>query len=234
MVVSSPQRVAESAQSSRSEQLFAQLEESGIAGRAAAVVVHRAVIAAHWARSRRRCVLLKRELAGRLPYSPPPDGVTIAPFDGLSDEPLAGLWTGTEAARMRAHLRRRMDAGIICLAAWEEDRIVAYNLLGPTGAEDVGTAPGTCFGLDLYERRSARGRGVGLALLAASLSYTRDLGFARQATIAPERDLSLIVAATQQLGFTVAGRAERLEMLGRVSWSWPLHGSICCGPRLIV
>ena len=233
MVVSSPQR-AHSAELLRSEQLYSQLEESGVAGRAAAVVLHRAVIAAHWARSRRRCVLLKRELTGSLPSRPPPDGVTIAAFDGLSDEPLAGLWTGTESARMRAHLRRRMQAGIICLAAWEEGRIVAYDLLGPAGAEDVGTAPGTCFGLDLYERRSARGRGVGLALLAASLSYTRDLGFARQATIAPERDLPLIVAATQLLGFTVAGRAERLEMLGRVSWSWPLHGSICCGPRLIV
>jgi GNAT superfamily N-acetyltransferase len=233
MVVSSPQR-ADSPDVSRSEQLFSQLEENGIAGRAAAVVLHRAVIAAHWARSRQRCVLLRRELAGMLPSSPPPDGVTIAPFDGSSDEPLAGMWTDTEAARMRAHLRRRMEAGIICLAAWEEDRIVAYDLLGPAGAEDVGTAPGTCFGLNLYERRSARGRGVGLALLAASLSYARDLGFARHATIAPERNEPLITAATQLLGFTIAGRAERLQMLGRVSWSWPLHGSICCGLRLIV
>ena len=89
---------------------------------------------------------------------------------------------------MRAHLRRRMDAGILCLAAWEGGRIVAYDLLGPDGAEDVTTSPGTCFGLNLYERRESRGRGIGLGLLAASLPYTRDLGFARQATIVLERN----------------------------------------------
>ena len=206
MVVSSPQR-AHSAELLRSEQLYSQLEESGVAGRAAAVVLHRAVIAAHWARSRRRCVLLERELTGSLPSGPPPDGVTIAAFDGLSDEPLAGLWTGTRARACAPTCGARMQAGIICLAAWEEGRIVAYDLLGPAGAEDVGDGTGNVLRSRPLQRRSARGRGIGLALLAASLSYTRELGFARQATIVPERDLPLIVAATQLLGFTVAGRA---------------------------
>jgi GNAT superfamily N-acetyltransferase/acyl carrier protein len=219
---------------SRVERLFSQLEEGGVAGRAAAGVLHRAVIGAHWTRSRQRCVVLKRTLEGELPYAPLPDGVTIAPYDGASEEPLAEIWTATQAVRMRAHLRRRMEAGIVCLAAWEDGRIVAYDLLGPSGAEDVGTAPGTCLGLNLYERRSSRGRGIGLALLAASLPYTRDLGFSRQATIVLERNRPMIAAATQLLGFSVAGRAERRELLGRVSWSWRLHGSICCGPRLIV
>ena len=127
------------------------------------------VIVAHWARARQPCVILARDLAGELPEIPLPPGVTIAPYDGASDEPLAGIWTSTQAARMRAHLRRRMDAGILCLAAWEGGRIVAYDLLGPHGAEDVTTSPGTCFGLNLYERRESRGRGIGLALLAASL-----------------------------------------------------------------
>jgi GNAT superfamily N-acetyltransferase len=135
---------------------------------------------------------------------------------------------------MRAHLRRRMAAGIICLAAWEGERIVAYDLLGPTGAEDVSTAAGTCFGLNLYERRSSRGRGIGLALLAASLAHTRDLGFSRQATIVLERNRPMIAATTQMLGFEITGHAERTELLGRVSWTWPRHGSICRGPRLVV
>jgi GNAT superfamily N-acetyltransferase len=79
-----------------------------------------------------------------------------------------------------------------------------------------------------------RGRGIGLALLAASLPYTRDLGFSRQATIVLERNRPMIAAATQLLGFTVGGCAQRSELLGRVHWSWQRHGSTCSGPRLVI
>jgi acyl carrier protein/GNAT superfamily N-acetyltransferase len=218
----------------RSERLFLQLERHGPGGRAAAGALHRSVIAAHWLRAQQRCVILARDLGGELPELAPPAGITIAPYDGVSDGPLAGIWTSTQAGRMRSHLRRRMDTGILCLAAWEGERIVAYDLLGPDGAEDVATYPGTCFGLNLYERREVRGRGIGLALLAASLPYTRDLGFSRQATIVLERNRPMIAAATQLLGFTVGGCAQRSELLGRVHWSWQRHGSTCSGPRLVI
>jgi GNAT superfamily N-acetyltransferase/acyl carrier protein len=219
---------------SRIEQLLLQLEGRGPGSRAAAGALHRSVIVAHWLRARQPCVILARDLEGELPEARIPGGVTIAPYDGVSDRPLAGIWTSTQAGRMRSHLRRRMEAGILCLAAWEGERIVAYDLLGPAGAEDVTTSPGTCFGLNLYERREARGRGIGLALLAASLPYTRDLGFSRQATIVLERNRPMIAAATQLLGFTVCGRAQRSELLGRVHWSWQRHGSTCSGPRLVI
>jgi GNAT superfamily N-acetyltransferase/acyl carrier protein len=219
---------------SRIERLFLQLEERGPAGRSAAHALHRAVIGAHWARSRQPCLVLERELSGSLPQIALPAGIAIAPYDGLSAAPLAGIWTETQAGRMGAHLRRRMQGGMRCLAAWEDGRIVAYDLIGPTGAEDVATKPGTCFGLGLYERRASRCRGIGLALLSASLPYARELGFARQATIVLERNLPMIAAATQVLGFAVTGRAERSERLGRVAWTWRQHGSICTGPRLFV
>jgi GNAT superfamily N-acetyltransferase len=219
---------------SRGEPLFRRLEARGAGGRAAAAALHRAVILAHWARAHQPCVVLARELTGALPEVPLPEGVAVAPYDGRSDEPLAGIWTQTQAARMRDHLRQRMDAGIVCLAAWEAGRIIAYDLLAPDGAEDVATSPGTCFGLDLYERRESRGRGIGLGLLGASLPYARALGCARQATIVLERNSPMITAATQLLGFAVAGRAQRSEVLGRVRWSWQRHGSICSGPRLVV
>jgi GNAT superfamily N-acetyltransferase/acyl carrier protein len=219
---------------SRVELLFLQLEARGATGRVAAGAVHRAVLLAHWTRAHQPCVVLARDLTGDLPDVPLPPGVTIAPYDGSSDEPLAGMWTATQAARMRAHLRRRMDAGILCLAAWEGGRIVAYDLLAPDGSEDVATSAGTCFGLNLYERRESRGRGIGVGLLGASLGYTRDLGFSRQATIVLERNRPMIAAATQLLGFAVAGRAERTEVLGRIRWSWQRHGSICSGPRLVI
>jgi GNAT superfamily N-acetyltransferase len=229
-----PAAAAEHPGAPRGESRFVQLESRGIAGRAAAAALHRGAVAAHWARAHQPCVILARDLAADLPDVPLPPGVTIAAYDGVSEEPLAGIWTATQAARLRSRLRRHMDAGILCLAAWEDGRIVAYDLLGPHGAEDVTTSPGTCFGLNLYERREARGRGIGLGLLAASLPYTRDRGFARQATIVLERNRPMIAAATQLLGFAVAGRAERTEVLGRVRWSWQRHGSTCSGPRLVI
>jgi GNAT superfamily N-acetyltransferase/acyl carrier protein len=219
---------------SRMERLFTRLEGRGIASRAVAGVLHSGVIGAHWAHSRQPCVLLARDLEGDLPEVKLPPGIAIARFDGSSDAPLDDIWTVTQAARMRAHLHRRMESGVICLAAWEGERIVAYDLLGPAGSEDVTASNGTCLGLNLYERREARGRGIGLALLAASLPYTRELGFTRQATIVLERNRPMIAAATQILGFAVIGRAERSELLGRVRWSWRRHGSVCQGPRLVV
>ena len=219
---------------SRFERLFHRLEQRGVAGRTAAHALHGAAIGAHWTHSQSRCLVLERDLTGELPAFSLPDGVTVAPYDGASDAPLAGIWTATQAHRRRAHLRRRMQSGILCLAAWEGGRIVAFDLIGPTGAEDVATRPGTCFGLDLYERRSSRGRGIGLGLLAASLQYAHDLGFSRQATIVLERNRPMIAAATQMLGFSVAGHAERTARLGRVTWTWRLHGSTCSGPKLFI
>jgi GNAT superfamily N-acetyltransferase/acyl carrier protein len=219
---------------SRFERLFHRLEQRGVAGRTAAHALHGAVIGAHWTHSQSRCLVLERELTGQLPAISLPSGVTIAPYDGASDVPLAGIWTATQAHRRRAHLRRRMQSGIVCLAAWEHQRIVAFDLIGPTGAEDVATRPGTCFGLDLYERRSSRGRGIGLGLLAASLRHARDLGFSRQATIVLERNRPMIAAATQMLGFTVTGHAARAGRLGRVTWTWRMHGSTCSGPKLFI
>jgi GNAT superfamily N-acetyltransferase/acyl carrier protein len=229
-----PRSVGEQPGVSRLERVFAGLERHGVPGRAAAHALHSGVAGARWARSRQPCVVLARDLTGDLPEIALPEGVTVARFDGASDAPLAGIWTATQAAGMRAKLRRRMDAGIVCLAAWEDERIVAYDLLSATGAEDVVASRGTCFGLNLYERRSVRGRGIGLALLAASLPYSRELGFARQATIVLERNRPMIAAATQLLGFAVTGHAERTELFGRVCWSWHLHGSECQGPRLLV
>jgi len=237
MAVTTPQRFAgadEVLAVTRLERLVSRLERRGAPGRAVAGAVHSGAMAARWARSSQPFVLLARDLTADLPDVPLPDGVTIAPYDGASDEPLAGIWATTSAARTRAHLRTCMESGVICLAAWEGERIVAYDLLGPTGAGDVTASNGTCIGLNLHERCEARGRGIGLALLAASLPYTRELGFTRQATIVLERNRPMIAAATQILGFAVTGRAERLELAGHVRWSWQRHGSVCEGPRLVV
>ncbi len=237
MVVTSPQRSAgadEVLAVSRVERLVSRLERRGAPGRAVAGALHSSVVAARWARSSQPFVLLARDLTGDLPDIAPPEGITIAPYDGASDAPIAGIWAAAQDPRMRAQLHRRMESGVICLAAWEDDRIVAYDLLGPTGSDEVAASNGTCLALNLVERREARDRGIGLALLAASLWHTRELGFQRQATIVSERNRPLIATATQVLGFVVTGRAERLQLVGHVRWSWQRHGSMCEGPRLVV
>ena len=126
---------------------------------------------------------------------------------------------------MRAHLRRRMESGS---SAWQPGRTSASSpttcsargLGGRDGVERDVLRP-----QPVRARARSRGRGIGLALLAASLPYTRELGFTRQATIVLERNRPMIAAATQMLGFAVTGHAERRELLGRVRWSWRLHGS---------
>jgi GNAT superfamily N-acetyltransferase len=237
MVVTSPQRSASAAEVlavSRAERLVSRLERHGAPGRVVAGALRSGAGAARWTRSSQPFVLLARDLTDDLPDIPPPDGVTIARYDGASDEPIAGVWASAQDLRMRGHLGRRLESGVICLAAWEDARIVAYDLIGPTGSDEVTASNGTCLGLNLCERREVRGRGIGLALLAASLPYMRELGFRRHATIVSERNRPLIATATQVLGFAVTGHAERLELVGHVRWSWQRHGSVCEGPRLVV
>jgi hypothetical protein len=44
----------------------------------------------------------------------------------------------------------------------------------------------------------------------------------------------MIAASTQLLGFAIAGRAERREILGRRRWRWELAGCRGRGPLLRV
>ena len=111
----------------------------------------------------------------------------------------------------RTHAQPTSDgacrAASICLAAWEGERIVAYDLLGPTARRTSPPRPAPASASICTSAAKSRGRGIGLALLAASLPYTRDLGFSRQATIVLERNRPMIAAATQLLGFS--GRRPR-------------------------
>jgi GNAT superfamily N-acetyltransferase len=165
----------------------------------------------------------------------PPAGVTIDVLGAGGDvSAFAGVWPAAQAGRLGRRLQRRLDAGATCLVAREDALIVGYILLAPQGDEETRTGPGTCFALDLYERRDVRGRGIGLALLAASVETCRRLGFERQAGVVLGRNRPMIAASTQLLGFAVAGRAERREVLGLRRWRWKLCGSRGSGSLLRV
>jgi GNAT superfamily N-acetyltransferase len=125
--------------------------------------------------------------------------------------------------------------GVIVLVAAEEKRIVALDLLSPAGEEEVQIARGyACYGYWLAEAPAARGRGIGLSLLAYSLRFARERGFRTQLTYVADTDTLMLAAATQLLGFRPIGTARRLRVLGLTSWSWEVDGRRRRGRRLVL
>jgi acyl carrier protein/GNAT superfamily N-acetyltransferase len=221
---------------SRLEGVYAKLEARGAAGTLAARVLDGSVAAVRRVLSRHEVVVMLHDLAAPAIPLGPPAGVTIdvlAPGEADASA-FATAWPAAQASRFRRRLQRRLDAGATCLAARENGRIVAYILLSAEGDEETRTSPGTCFALDLYEGREVRGRGIGLALLAASVETCRALGFERQAGVVLGRNRPMIAASTQLLGFAVAGRAQRRELLGLRRWRWELSGTRGSGRLLRV
>ena len=183
---------------SRVERLFLQLEGRGPGGRVAAGALHR---------TRHRGPLAARQAALRRPHARARRRPARCPAARRRHDRSLRRRLRRAAGRdldedaSTAHAQPISDGA--CREASTALRPGRAGASSPTtcsgrsGAEDVTTSPGTCFGLNLYERRESRGRGIGLALLAASLPYTRDLGFPRQATIVLERNRPMIAAATQ-------------------------------------
>jgi GNAT superfamily N-acetyltransferase len=125
--------------------------------------------------------------------------------------------------------------GAIALVAAEGSRIVALDLLSATGEDEVTIRqPDACFGYWLTEAPAARGRGIGLALVAYSLPVARDRGFRAQLAWVAEDNTAMLAAATQLLGFRSVGTASRLRVLGLTRWSWDVRGRSGRGPRLVL
>jgi GNAT superfamily N-acetyltransferase len=125
--------------------------------------------------------------------------------------------------------------GAIALVAVDRNRIVALDLLSATGEEEVEVEqPGACFGYWLTEAPAARGRGIGLALVAYSLVVARERGFRTQVTWVAEDNSAMLAAATQLLGFRSIGTASRLRLLGLTRWSWDVRGRRGRGGQLVL
>jgi acyl carrier protein/GNAT superfamily N-acetyltransferase len=184
-----------------------------------------------------RNLVLERRLdddAG-LPQIEPPSGVVVRPYAAGDEGGLAGLWPSFTERHGRSYLRRSLRKGVIVLVAAEEMRIVALDLLSPAGEEEVQIARGdACYGYWLAEAPAARGRGIGLSLLAYSLRFARERGFRTQLTYVADTDTLMLAAATQLLGFRPIGTARRLRVLGLTGWSWEVDGRRGRGRRLVL
>ena len=114
----------------------------------------------------------------------------------------APSWDEFDGGRHRAHR----------LVAVDDARVVGWVALSPTSAR-------ACYrGVvehSVYVTESARGRGIGRALMDA-LVASADAGgiWTIQTSIFPENEAS--VRLHEQLGFRVVGRRERIAQLGGV------------------
>jgi acyl carrier protein/GNAT superfamily N-acetyltransferase len=168
------------------------------------------------------------------PIEPPP-GIDLRRYQPGDEGRLAGLWPGFAERHGRRFLDRSLREGAIALVAVEGGRIVALDLLSGTGEEEVDVEqPGACFGYWLTEAPAARGRGIGLALVAYSLPVARWLGFRTQVTWVAEDNTAMLAAATQLLGFRSIGTASRLRLPGYTLWSWNVRDGRGRGPRLVL
>ncbi len=165
----------------------------------------------------------------------PPPGIVLRAYASEDEGSLAGLWPGFAERHGRSFLRRSLQEGATALIAAEGSRIVALGLLSAAGEEEVEVGRSdACYGYWLTEAPAARGRGIGLALVAYSLRVARERGFQAQLTWVAEDNTAMLAAATQLLGFRSIGTASRLRVLGLTRWSWQVGGRRGRGKRLVL
>jgi acyl carrier protein/GNAT superfamily N-acetyltransferase len=220
----------------RMEQFEHALNGRGAVGRAAWAAIRVAAPAKRFLLDRSRHLLLERRLddVSRMEVAPPP-GIELRQLAREEKPDLSDLWVGANARRMRRVFEHAVDDGAITLVARERSRVVALDLISARGGEDVEiVSPGACFGFFLVEARTARGRGIGLALAAYSFAVARERGFRAQLTHVWEGNTAMLAAATQLLGFRIIGSARRKRVVGMTRWSWQVDGTRRRGRRVVL
>jgi acyl carrier protein/GNAT superfamily N-acetyltransferase len=217
----------------RAEQVLA---EGGVAQRSAWVALRMLAPVKQFAFGYSRNLVLERRLddVTKAPIEPPP-GIDLRRYEPGDEGRLAGLWPAFAERHGRRFLRRSLREGAIALVAAEGSRIAALDLLSGTGEEEVEVEqPNACFGYWLTEAPTARGRGIGLALVAYSLLVARESGFRTQLTWVAEDNAAMLAAATQLLGFHSIGTASRLRFAGYTHWAWAIRDRRGRGRRLVL
>jgi acyl carrier protein/GNAT superfamily N-acetyltransferase len=220
----------------RLERVEHRLKERGLAGRAVWSGVRAAAPVKSFLFSRTRYLLLERRLdTGSGATVAPPAGVELRPLERKDESDLDHLWAPIHARRSRQMLERALSDGATALVACEGGRILAIDVVSPSGSDEAEViSPDACYGFLLTEAREARGRGIGLALAAYSFIVARRLGFRAQLAHVWEGNTAMLAAATQLLGFRTIGTARRTHVAGMTRWSWQTMGAWHRGPRLVL
>jgi acyl carrier protein/GNAT superfamily N-acetyltransferase len=220
----------------RLEQLEEKLRRRGAPGRAAWGAIRVVAPVKRFLYMRSRHLVLERSLDDPAPATPAPltqiELRTLAPGDKPD---LSELWTPVHARPMARRFEQAVDDGAVPLVACEDGRVIALDVISDSGYMDVQVrSPGACFAFLLTEARAARGRGIGLALVAYSFAVARELGFRKQLTHVWEGNTAMLAASTQLLGFSVVGSARRTQVAGLARWTWDVGGTKGSGRRLVV
>ena len=218
----------------RMERLEFALGRRGLIGRVAWAAVRLAAPAKRFLFSRTRHILLERPLDGVTSFAPPP-GIDLRPCRPGDEGGIAALWAPVHARRSRLVFERALRRGAIALVAVDGSRVMALDLVSADGDDEVEIVrPDACYGFFLTEGRDARGRGIGLALVAFSFRVARGRGFRVQLTHVWEGNTTMLAAATQLLGFRPIGVARRLRVAGLTQWSWQVGDKRRRGTRLLL
>ena len=140
---------------------------------------------------------------------------------------LRSLWPSHSNSWMLDLFHKRRDAGFICLVAVRDAEIVGIDWLSTTGdhSHETGvtilTRNRSCYGLDLYEKYS--GEGIGLALLTYSLTEAKRRGFDTQVMYVDSRNIQMLSAAVQLLGFRMIGSIRTTRVFAMRSSRWQLE-----------
>ena len=136
--------------------------------------------------------------------------------------------------------RERLGSGYTCLTAWLDDKIVGMDWLLDKGYDCPFTGlkfswpQDTCYGGELYEHKMYQGRGVGLTLLAFSLTETKKKGYQRQVTWVTAKNVKMLIAAIQMFGFKKIGDIDITRILHRPFSTWKISGRSGRGGKVIL
>ena len=139
--------------------------------------------------------------------------------------------THTGDRRMTLELfYERLTSGYVCLGAWHDDKLVAVDWLSAEGYKCPFTGlqlhwpDDSCYAMELFEHPGYVGKGVGLALLAYSLTVAKERGYREQATMVIATNVKMLSAAVQLFGFRRVGEIETTRILLKPLSRWNIAG----------
>ena len=126
--------------------------------------------------------------------------------------------------------RRRQNSGYLCFLAWHENKVVAFDWIACNEHYDPDTGltfklnEKSCYGLELFENKEYKEKGIGLALLAFSLKESKQRGYEKSITWVDSDNLKMLNASIHILGHNKIGEIIKKIILLKSSIKWSING----------